>query len=224
MILKNSISITSLVTCGFGLLTAGLLSVALAAEVAPDATPAEDLVVAPPAILTIAKPAFGKLCDFEFAAGPGERYKAYPLDFKMKDDPADQAIRKATLHELFCFSGAYNVSYAYLVETEDDGILPVYFATPSFRPVYEDAETSEKVLRIDISGFTANALVVNPVYDAATATLKSDGAWRGLGDASSSGTWRFIDGEFVLTHFDVDASYDGEINPTAIYDAAPETP
>jgi hypothetical protein len=28
----------------------------------------------------------------------------------------------------------------------------------------------------------------------------------------------------VLTHFEVDASYDGEINPTVIYDAVPETP
>ena len=220
MILKKF----ALINFGLLLFSAGFLRAAIAAEIAPDAVPDEGLILAPPAVLSVAKPAYGKLCDFEFAAGPAERHKAWPLDYKMRDDPADQAIRKATLHELFCFSGAYNVSYVYLIETEDDGILPVFFPSPAFRPVYENPENSEKVLRIDISGFTANPLVVNPIYDAATATLKSYGAWRGLGDASSSGTWRFIEGEFVLTHFDVDATYDGEINPTAIYDAAPETP
>ena len=220
MILKNSISAKIML----GLCTALFATAAMAAEVAPDAVPAEDLVLAPPAILAVAKPAYGKLCDFEFAAGPAERYKSWPLDFKMLDDPADQAIRKATLHELFCFSGAYNVAYVYLIETEDDGIVPVFFATPNFTPVYQDPETSEKVLRLDIGGFVANPLMVNPIFDEKTDTLKSNSAWRGLGDASSSGTWKFTEGKFVLTHFDVDASYDGEINPAAIYDSAPETP
>lgn len=220
MILRDCI-FTKLIS---GVFVAVMASSAIAAEVAPDVEPVENLVLAPPAILAMAKPAYGKLCDFEFAAGPGERYKTWPLDYKMQDDPADQPIRKATLHELFCFSGAYNISYVYLIETEDDGVVPLFFASPDFSPVYQDAETSEKVLRIDIGGFTAYPLLVNPTYDEKTRTLKSDGAWRGLGDASSSGTWTFIEGKFVLTHFDVDASYDGEINPTAIYDAAPETP
>jgi hypothetical protein len=197
---------------------------AVSAEVAPDATPSEDLVLAPPAILEIAKPAYGKICDFEYAAGPAERYKSWPLDYKLRDDPADQAIRKATLHELFCFSGAYNISYAYLIETEDDGIVPVFFASPDFKVAYENEDDPVKVLRIDIGGFTANPYLVNPTFDATTNTLKSDSAWRGLGDASSSGTWKFVEGKFVLTHFDIDGSYDGEINPTAVYDSAAETP
>ncbi|TIV72916.1 MAG: DUF1176 domain-containing protein, partial [Mesorhizobium sp.] len=42
--------------------------------------------------------------------------------------------------------------------------------------------------------------------------------WRGVGDASSSGTYLFRNGDFSLVQYDVDASYDGEINPQTIID------
>jgi hypothetical protein len=34
-----------------------------------------------------------------------------------------------------------------------------------------------------------------------------------VGDASSTGTWLFRDGRFSLVQYEVDASYDGQINP-----------
>ena len=42
--------------------------------------------------------------------------------------------------------------------------------------------------------------------------------WRGLGDASSNGTWLFRDGTFTLVRYDVDASEDGKIDPQTVFD------
>lgn len=46
---------------------------------------------------------------------------------------------------------------------------------------------------------------------------------RGVGDASPNGVWTFRDGNFVLVKYDVDASYDGEIEPQTVvdYESAP---
>jgi hypothetical protein len=67
---------------------------------------------------------------------------------------------------------------------------------------------------------TATLSLVNSDFDPDTATLSSYSKWRGIGDASSSGTWVFDDGRFVLARYEVDASYDGEVNPETIVDYA----
>ena len=192
------------------------------AQTAVDVAP--QLVLAPLEILAVAKASFGQTCEFEGEAGPEQRYTAYELIYKEDGDAPDQAVKKAVLHELFCQSGAYNVVTVYLITKEDEGTLPVQFAAPAFRAVYEDDNTEKAVLRIDVQGFTTLNLMVNATYDAKAGTMNNFSKWRGVGDASSSGTWNFRGGTFVLTHFEVDASYDSEINPTVIYDSAPETP
>ncbi|MGO4843166.1 DUF1176 domain-containing protein, partial [Rhizobiaceae sp. 2RAB30] len=48
--------------------------------------------------------------------------------------------------------------------------------------------------------------------------LMSHAKWRGVGDASSTGTYIFREGTFTLVKYDVDASYDGEINPETVLD------
>ncbi|WP_342587146.1 DUF1176 domain-containing protein [Kumtagia ephedrae] len=60
--------------------------------------------------------------------------------------------------------------------------------------------------------------LVNSFYDDASKSITSAAKWRGVGDASSSGTWMFRDGTFTLVRYDVDASYDGEINPETVLD------
>jgi hypothetical protein len=50
-------------------------------------------------------------------------------------------------------------------------------------------------------------------FDPATQTIHSFVKWRGLGDASESGVWVFENGEFSLDAFEVDPTFDGEINP-----------
>ena len=59
---------------------------------------------------------------------------------------------------------------------------------------------------------------MNSEYDEATRSITSYAKWRGLGDASSSGTWMFRDGTFTLVKYEVDASYDEEINPETVLD------
>ena len=70
---------------------------------------------------------------------------------------------------------------------------------------------------IDVIGFHTTYAVINANYDPESQTITSFSKWRGIGDAFSSGTWNFIDGHFVLTRFDVDASYDGERTPQTVY-------
>ena len=64
---------------------------------------------------------------------------------------------------------------------------------------------------------------MNSFYDDTSKSLQFFAKWRGVGDASSSGSYLFRDGDFTLTKYDVDASYDEEINPETIldYDTAP---
>lgn len=182
------------------------------------ATPVE----APAELLAQAKAAAGPLCTFEVMEGTG--YQAWPITHKLEGDAADQAARTFTLHEFFCMAGAYNVVTVYLMTDDYGETSLVSFAEPSFRVTYEDDDSEKAVLRTDVTGFSAVNRLVNAYFDPETAEMTSFSKWRGVGDASSNGRYRFLDGQFVLTHFEVDASYDGEINPTVIYDAAPEAP
>ena len=203
----------------------GLTTIIAALALPAFAQTEPQIILAPAEILAIAKAAFSPLlCDFEGEAGPEQRYTAYELTYKNEGDAPDQAAKKATLHELFCLSGAYNVVTVYLLTKEDEGTQPVQFAAPAFRAIYENDDSEKAVLRIDIGGFTTLNMLVNASFDAQTGTMNHFSKWRGVGDAGSNGTWKFLGGQFVLTHFEVDASYDGEINPSVIYDSAPETP
>jgi Protein of unknown function (DUF1176) len=190
---------------------------------APPAT-SPQITLAPPMILDMAKSAHGPNCDFEGEAGPEVRYTSYELVYKAQGDAPDEAAKKGTLHEVFCNSGAYNINNVYFISLGEDSTTPLHFAAPAFNVIYENNDSEKAVLRIDIQGFTSADTLVNPTYDAATGTMISANKWRGVGDSGTSGTWAFLQGRFVLTHFEVDASYDGQINPTVIYDAVPEAP
>jgi hypothetical protein len=184
----------------------------------------EKLVLPPPNVLAVVKASNGTMCNTEEFHGLSVRHQSYPLTFKYEGEMATDPERKATLHEVFCMSGAYNVVFVYLLESEEDGIMPLHFAAPGYKPVRESEDYESAVLRIDVTGFEAEPWLVNSTFDPATNEIQSASKARGIGDAGSYGRWIFREGRFVLTHFEVDASYDGEINPIVIYDAAPETP
>lgn len=148
------------------------------------------------------------------------------------DDPADQEVQSweltwrsdyadtdstATLYEFFCGSGAYNANYVYYVAGEF-GTLPVAFATPTFDVVYENDDFDGAVLDIPMTGYSAEFILVNSTFDPEAQSISSHALWRGIGDAASNGTWVFDDGRFRLVTFDVDASYDGEIDPERLVD------
>ncbi|WP_245453366.1 DUF1176 domain-containing protein [Aquibium carbonis] len=131
-----------------------------------------------------------------------------------EDDPLEQA----TLIRFFCRAGAYNEIHVYYLSTQLDGLRELSFAEPELDIRHEDDDSEKPVEEMRIIGFTTRALLVNSDYVAEDFTITSDAKWRGLGDASSTGLWLFRDGNFTLVRYEVDATYDGEINPQVVLD------
>lgn len=171
----------------------------------------------------------------QFAADFSHRCRAL-------SEPADYMQSEPDLHELrytpdyddateqvkylvrfWCDMGAYNEMHAYYIWDEYDGVQLLQFATPEIDVRYENDDHEGKVEDIAIIGFHAHDLLVNSDYDPGSHSIFSFSKWRGFGDASSSGNWLFRNGEFTLVRYEVDASYDEEINPQTIldYDSAP---
>lgn len=159
----------------------------------------------------------GDLCDDEAGAWADEDFASWELTYQpsWSDDAPEETV---TLVRLFCMAGAYNVTHSYYIKTEFDGLRPLALAEPNYDVRYENDDFEGAVEGIDLKGMTATTTLVNSYFDEETQTLGSSSKWRGIGDASSEGTWVFDEGQFVLVKYDVDASYDGEINPETIFD------
>lgn len=145
------------------------------------------------------------------------------LTFRYKSAEESEPDQKARLFGFYCGSGAYNETHIYYLETANEGVEELQFAMPELDIHYVNNDTEGNVESVNIIGYTARAQMVNSDFDPATQTLSAFSKWRGVGDASSSGQWLFRDGEFSLVHYEVDASYDGEINPETVldYNSAP---
>lgn len=159
-------------------------------------------------------------CD---AGDPGSlKPDSHAIAFRHAYDAPDDPQRMAYLFRFFCFSGAYNEIHVYYISDGEDGLSPLYFAEPVYDVRYA-GDTDEQVEAITLTGSTASGHLVNSVYDADRRTITAHSLWRGPGDASSLGIWAFADGGFRLVRFEVDASYDGRINPQVLvdYPAAP---
>jgi hypothetical protein len=149
--------------------------------------------------------------------------ESYTISFRYKSDADNDPERQARLFRFFCSAGAYNESHIYYQQDEMNGLREVHFAMPEIDVRYENDDSEGKVESINVIGYKAEDRLVNSSYDEATLSISSHAKWRGAGDASSSGKWIFRDGAFTLVRYEVDASYDGEINPEAVmdYDTAP---
>lgn len=161
-------------------------------------------------------------CDPDGPGSEGAAPESHAIGFRYSYDAEDDPERTARLFRFFCFSGAYNEIHVYYLADGDGALSPLHFAEPTYDVRYA-GEGDETVEAIRINGFSATGQLVNSAYDPTTRTITAHSLWRGMGDASSSGTWVFVDGGFRLVRYEVDASYDGEINPQAIveYDIAP---
>jgi hypothetical protein len=192
-------------------------------EQCPDA-PAPDKAQA---LLDRAKAAFVATHGDECISPPGQATapepETYSIGYRYKSSAEDEPEQQARLFRFFCSMGAYNESHIYYLHKEVEGLQELHFATPEVDIRYENDDTEGKVESVAIIGFRADAQLVNSFYDDATKSISSHAKWRGVGDASSSGLWIFRDGDFTLVKYDVDASYDGEINPETVldYDTAP---
>ena len=143
--------------------------------------------------------------------------ESHAIGFRYAYDADEDPERTAWLFRFFCFSGAYNEIHVYYMSDDDGAVLPLHFAEPTYDVRYA-GESDETVEAITVTGFAATGQLVNSGYDPESRTISAHSLWRGMGDASSDGTWAFVDGAFRLVHYEVDASYDGEINPQTIVD------
>jgi hypothetical protein len=106
-------------------------------------------------------------------------------------------------------SGAYNVSFVFLTPGSEAGDYKLLsFAEPKVDYDYKDEMFTELVAPPRLVGYVTRSELVNADFDPAARILSSDAKWRGLGDAWSSGEWRFVEGEFVLSRYEIDPTYD----------------
>lgn len=165
-----------------------------------------------------------------FSSAYGEQCDAAQPDGKPAGEPEEHVIhytdaggeggaeKAARLFRFFCSMGAYNESSVYYLSTEGDVLRQLQFAAPELDIHYEGGDTDGKVEAVNVIGFQTEDRLVNSAYDDATKSIVSQNKWRGVGDAGTSGTWLFRNGQFSLVQFDVDASYDGEVNPQSVLD------
>lgn len=148
----------------------------------------------------------------------------YRLNWRPSYASADSPEEVSHLFRFFCYRGAYNEMHVYLLTSELTGeIRPLSFASPELDIQYEDDDSEKPAKDIRIVGYQTETMLVNSDYDPQTMSIMSHSKWRGLGDASSSGTWLFRQGQFSLVKYAVDPSYDGEYEPVTVldYETAP---
>jgi hypothetical protein len=140
------------------------------------------------------------------------------IDYRPAYAEADAPLSQATLVRFFCGAGAYNELHVYYLDTELDGLREISFAQPELDIRYENDDIEAAVTEMRIIGYTAEHRLVNSDYSPQDYTISAVAKWRGIGDASSAGLWLFRDGNFTLVRYEVDATYDGEINPEPVLD------
>lgn len=137
---------------------------------------------------------------------------AYPLSWSEPDYDGVPQQRSATLFEINCFMGAYNlvVGYVYATSTFDSDMKLVAFSRPAYDVDYVPGDDTYTKLAHDpvANGFVAELTLINPVFNPDAMTITTSEQWRGLGDAWSAGVWRFDRGQFVLSHYAVDPIYE----------------
>ncbi|MBX3567620.1 MAG: DUF1176 domain-containing protein [Rhizobiaceae bacterium] len=152
------------------------------------------------------------------ADGTTDEPEQHRIAYRYKSDDPNEQEQEVRLFRFNCSSSAYNESHVYYLYQREGGVRELQFAEPELDIRYEREDSDEKVESIGIIGYTTSAELVNSFYDDASRTITSAAKWRGIADASSSGLWMFREGQFTLVKYDVDASYNGEIDPETVLD------
>jgi Protein of unknown function (DUF1176) len=141
----------------------------------------------------------------------------YKFKFYRDGDADNDPPQVATLFEFQCFMGAYNEVNVFYLHTKSDGLAGVSFAKPHLKIEHPAGDDAGRVLKsMTIDGYLATRELINPQVDEKLQSITTYEKWRGLGDASSSGTWLFQKGEFVLKDFSADPTYNDEADPIEI--------
>jgi hypothetical protein len=142
----------------------------------------------------------------------------HAIEFRPAYADENAPLETATLIRFFCGAGAYNETHVYYLSTQLDGLRQLSFAEPELDIRHEDDDSEKPVEDMRIIGFTTRAALVNSDFVPEDHAILSHAKWRGLGDASATGLWLFRDGNFTLVRYEVDPTYDGEINPQTVLD------
>jgi hypothetical protein len=152
-----------------------------------------------------------RLCTLDFAGENRlDQAEAFEIKYRYSYQTADEPDNTSILIRFPCDSGAYNTIELYYLWQKDAGFEPVNFASPDLDYAYLD-DNSEKLKSVTLRGFVAQSRLVNSEFDPKTNSIGMYSKWRGIGDASSNGTWVFRDGSLVLDVYGVDPTYDGEM-------------
>lgn len=183
-------------------------------------------------VVFLAAPAFADTLDDRATAVFSASYadaclSAFLEDGSLVEPPRRVSMRSAVTWDeapvpmevwLFrCNVGAYNLQSVVIAHTGTQGVMPLSLARPDLEILREDPEDFDSAVQeLRIIGWSSSPFVVNAELDPKTAELRESAFWRGLGDASSTSVWRLVDETFRLVRHEVDASYEGEINPVAV--------
>ncbi|MER8462528.1 DUF1176 domain-containing protein [Mesorhizobium sp. M1396] len=158
---------------------------------------------------------YGDQCDKQFLANEPE---GFSIKYKDKNAQPGDPDKETRLFHFSCSAAAYNESSVYYMTDEVDGVRQLQFAEPETDIRYENNDSDGKLLSVTVIGFHTTGWATNSDYDPDAHTITTFNKWRGIGDASDSGTYLFRNGDFSLVQYDVDASYDGEENPQTVVD------
>jgi Protein of unknown function (DUF1176) len=141
--------------------------------------------------------------------------QVYVIKYKGKDATPDQPENKATIYAFSCMMAAYNENNVFYLDNGALGLQRVSFAAPQFDYAYADQDNA-KLKSMTFKGYTATSVLTNAEFDPKTNSISEFAKWRGVADASSSGTWVFDDGQFILKDYAIDPTYDDNQNSMTI--------
>lgn len=157
--------------------------------------------------------AFSEACGWAIGGGPNMiGPEVYDLTYRPSWEAASEPERPLKLYRFFCDAGAYNERHIYYTWTSDEGVRPVSFALPTYEIAYEGGDYEAPLEALEWTGMTARHELVNSAFDPQTQTIGEWSCWRGLCDASGRGLWVLRDGDFSLVSYDIDPTYDGNVN------------
>lgn len=167
---------------------------------------------------TILAATYGDECNDRFSNHEDIGDKVYSVTWKKRYHADESPAPKGQLVKLYCDAGAYNNRHSWFIVDQDGRLSLISFAAPSFTAIY-DNEDHSSVKSLTVDGMIAYSQLVNSEFSPELGEISMVVYWRGVGDASTNGTWKLFDGSMVLKTFEVDASYDGKTTPKRIYSA-----
>jgi len=146
-------------------------------------------------------------------------FDATKIDAYTFNDPTQNGTSSGeyTIYQVPCSLAAYNTAERYFLQGPYGDVTPVAFATPVVKTVYEDPQEMTRTKSISITTYSSQISLSNSSFDAQFRSISASHKWRGIGDASEGGTWRFEGGQFVLESYALDPTFDGQTNVVTVW-------